>query len=149
MAEDLIVRYIQKGETLRNGRLLVLPGAAMDRTHAVCGQLLLKALSAEEANLPMHRLVRAMGWRLAVVKYYEWDGAPDKVCFVGGLLSAARAGEAPEVERFDAGRALREELGEAEAALSASERARESEHAARCAAVAASAGEPPSSPPVA
>lgn len=56
-SDTLVLRYIHRGETLRNGRILLLPGAATDRSVACSGHLLLEALASSDANLPMHRLV--------------------------------------------------------------------------------------------
>ena len=47
-----VLRFMHRGETLRNGRVLT-----QSSSDPVPGSLLLEMLSSEEANLPMHRLV--------------------------------------------------------------------------------------------
>ena len=49
-----VLRFMHRGETLRNGRVLTRSWSSSD---PVPGSLLLEMLSPEEANLPMHRLV--------------------------------------------------------------------------------------------
>mmetsp|Transcript_38029 Transcript_38029/g.126005 ORF Transcript_38029/g.126005 Transcript_38029/m.126005 type:complete len:256 (+) Transcript_38029:56-823(+) len=49
-----VLRFMHRGETLRNGRVLTRSWSSSD---PVPGSLLLEMLSSEEANLPMHRLV--------------------------------------------------------------------------------------------
>jgi tRNA G18 (ribose-2'-O)-methylase SpoU len=54
----VIVRYIYKGETLRNGRVLQLSQpSVLSEPAMVHGASILDALSSAEANVPMHRLV--------------------------------------------------------------------------------------------
>ena len=63
----LVVRYIYRGETLRNGRVLELPQGG-ESAH-VSGATILDALKSAEANAPVHRLMpffyskRLEGWQ--------------------------------------------------------------------------------------
>jgi len=62
----LVLRYIYRGETLRNGRVLPIDTAAGTE---VSGNILLEALASPEANVPLRRVVpfyyakELEGWR--------------------------------------------------------------------------------------
>ena len=81
-ARPLVVRYIHRGESLRNGRVLPLPQGAAELVSGgsseaageqdlmeVSGEVVLGALGSAAANLPLQRLIpyfysrRHEGWQ--------------------------------------------------------------------------------------
>ena len=62
-ARPLVVRYIHRGESLRNGRVLPLPrqaavGSSEDAgERELSGEVVLNALGSAAANIPLERLI--------------------------------------------------------------------------------------------
>ena len=65
-ARPLVVRYIHRGESLRNGRVLPLPrqaavesvGSSEDASEReLSGEVVLNALGSAAANIPLERLI--------------------------------------------------------------------------------------------
>lgn len=53
---SVVLRFIYRGEVLRNGRVLLLPKTVLSEA-VVRGSTILESLASAEANVPLHRLV--------------------------------------------------------------------------------------------